>query len=57
MAIARWGRIAVAMSLAEDAYVIERGRVVLHGPGRELLDSEAIRSAYLGVVAGPRAST
>jgi branched-chain amino acid transport system ATP-binding protein len=43
--------VAKALALAEDAYVIERGRVVLHGRGRELLDTEAIRAAYLGVAA------
>jgi len=46
--------VGKALALAEDAYVIERGRVVLHGPARGLLDSEAIRAAYLGVAAGPR---
>jgi branched-chain amino acid transport system ATP-binding protein len=40
--------VARALALAEDAYVIERGRVVLHGPARALLDSEAVRAAYLG---------
>jgi branched-chain amino acid transport system ATP-binding protein len=40
--------VAKALALAEDAYVIERGRVVLHGPARALLDSEDIRAAYLG---------
>ena len=46
--------VAQALALAEDAYVIERGRVVLHGPARTLLDSEAVRAAYLGVAAGLR---
>ena len=46
--------VAKALVLAEDAYVIERGRVVLSGRARDLLDSEAIRAAYLGVAA-PRA--
>jgi branched-chain amino acid transport system ATP-binding protein len=47
--------VAQALVLAESAYVIERGRVVLHGPAAELLDSEQIRVAYLGVAAGTRA--
>ena len=44
--------VGKALALAESAYVIERGHVVLHGPARALLDSEAIRTAYLGVAAG-----
>jgi branched-chain amino acid transport system ATP-binding protein len=40
--------VARALALAEDAYVMERGRVVLQGPARRLLDSEEIRVAYLG---------
>ena len=43
-----------ALALAEEAYVIERGRVALHGPSRELLGSDAVRTAYLGVAAGSR---
>jgi branched-chain amino acid transport system ATP-binding protein len=40
--------VAKALAMADTAYVIERGRVVLHGPARSLLDSPEIRSAYLG---------
>jgi branched-chain amino acid transport system ATP-binding protein len=40
--------VAKALAIAEDAYVIERGRVVLRGPARALLDSEQVRAAYLG---------
>jgi len=43
--------VARALTLAESAYVIERGRVVLHGPAATLLDSEQVRAAYLGVAA------
>ena len=46
--------VAQALALAETAYVIERGRVVLHGPARALLDSEAVRAAYLGMASGNR---
>ena len=45
--------VGKALALAEEAYVIERGRVVLHGPARELLGSDAVRAAYLGVGAAP----
>ena len=40
--------VAKALAIAEDAYVIERGRVVLHGPARALLESDDLRAAYLG---------
>ena len=40
--------VAKALAMADDAYVIERGRVVLHGPARSLLDSAEVRAAYLG---------
>jgi branched-chain amino acid transport system ATP-binding protein len=40
--------VAKALAIAEDAYVMERGRVVLRGPARDLLNSEQVRAAYLG---------
>ena len=40
--------VAKALALADRAYVIERGRVVAYGPARTLLDSPAVRAAYLG---------
>jgi branched-chain amino acid transport system ATP-binding protein len=40
--------VAKALALADHAYVIERGRVVTHGPARALLDSPEVRAAYLG---------
>jgi branched-chain amino acid transport system ATP-binding protein len=40
--------VGKALAIAEDAYVIERGRVVLRGPARDLLDSDRVREAYLG---------
>jgi branched-chain amino acid transport system ATP-binding protein len=43
--------VAQALALAERAHVLERGRVVLSGPAHALLDSEAVRAAYLGVAA------
>ena len=38
-----------ALSIADHAYVIESGEVVLSGSGRELLDNERVREAYLGI--------
>ncbi len=41
--------VAAALKLAERAYVLENGRVVMSGTGSELLDDERIRQAYLGL--------
>jgi branched-chain amino acid transport system ATP-binding protein len=40
--------VARALAIAEHAYVVERGRVVLQGSAREVLDSAHLRAAYLG---------
>ncbi len=37
-----------ALSVADRAYVLETGKVVMSGTGRELLTSDEIRKAYLG---------
>lgn len=37
-----------ALHLADRAYVIEQGRVVSSGTGKELLDSPVVQQAYLG---------
>ncbi|MFE0674298.1 ABC transporter ATP-binding protein [Streptomyces sp. NPDC058867] len=37
-----------ALALADRAYVMETGRIVLTGGGRELLHDESVRKAYLG---------
>ena len=37
-----------ALSIADRAYVLEIGRIVKTGSGKELLDDEDIRRAYLG---------
>jgi branched-chain amino acid transport system ATP-binding protein len=38
-----------ALGLAERGYVLQTGRVVLEGPSQELLGSELVRTAYLGM--------
>jgi branched-chain amino acid transport system ATP-binding protein len=38
-----------ALHLADRAYVLETGRIVREGPGRDLLKDEEIRRAYLGM--------
>ena len=37
-----------SLKLANRAYVLENGRIVLEGAGSELLDDQRIREAYLG---------
>ncbi|WP_203338188.1 ABC transporter ATP-binding protein [Nocardioides limicola] len=39
---------SMALSMADYAYVLENGRVSLHGPGAELRDSDEVRRLYLG---------
>jgi branched-chain amino acid transport system ATP-binding protein len=39
----------VALAIADRGYVIETGRIVMSGPGKELLNDQRIRGAYLGV--------
>lgn len=38
-----------ALEIATRGYVIQTGRIVQSGTARELLDSEAVRKAYLGL--------
>ena len=38
----------MALSIADYAYVLETGRIVLEGPAQELLRNDDVRKAYLG---------
>ena len=38
----------MALQIADRAYVLESGRIVMTGTGKELAESEEIRKAYLG---------
>jgi branched-chain amino acid transport system ATP-binding protein len=38
----------MALEIADTAYVMESGRIVLAGSGKALLDDERVRRAYLG---------
>ena len=40
--------VRASLAIAATAYVLETGRVVLSGTGRELLEDERVRQAYLG---------
>ncbi len=41
--------VQTALELADRGYVIANGRVALEGPSTDLLQSEEIREAYLGI--------
>lgn len=38
----------MALSIASRAYVLETGRIILSGTGKELLGNQRVREAYLG---------
>jgi branched-chain amino acid transport system ATP-binding protein len=38
-----------SLSISDRGYVLEHGRIVLEGTGKELLDNPQIREAYLGI--------
>lgn len=46
--------LQVVKALAEDAIVLEGGRVVYQGKARDLLNSEELTTQYLGVSAGSK---
>jgi branched-chain amino acid transport system ATP-binding protein len=39
-----------ALQIADYCYVLETGSIVLEGPGKELLDNEDVKKAYLGKI-------
>ncbi|NGO55521.1 ABC transporter ATP-binding protein [Allomesorhizobium camelthorni] len=41
---------AMALEIADRAYVMENGRIALAGTGQELIENDRVRRAYLGVV-------
>ena len=41
--------VAVSLKISERAYVLENGRIVMSGPGTELLHNDRVRQAYLGL--------
>ena len=40
---------ALALDIADEAYVLELGRIVLSGTGKELAENPQVESAYLGL--------
>ncbi len=47
--------VKVALAVATDAYVMERGRIVLHGAAAELAEDERIAHFYFGTLPGAAA--
>jgi branched-chain amino acid transport system ATP-binding protein len=47
--------VAKALAIADAAYVMERGEIVMQGPAAQLLRSERLREAYLGAEVVPHA--
>jgi len=41
--------VAQSLALAHRGYVLENGRIVLHGSGAELLADDGVRKAYIGL--------
>ena len=41
----------MALHIADRAYVMENGRISMEGTGKELLENEKVREAYLGAAA------
>ena len=41
--------VALSLKMANRAYVLENGRIVLSGPGQDLLQDDRVREAYLGL--------
>ena len=39
----------MSLKISQRAYVLETGRIVLSGTGDEVLASERVRQAYLGL--------
>jgi branched-chain amino acid transport system ATP-binding protein len=41
--------VAASLAIASQAYVLENGRVVIQGRGKDVLHDERVREAYLGL--------
>ncbi len=39
----------IALEMAQRAYILENGRVALHGKGGDLLQNDKVRESYLGI--------
>ena len=41
--------VARALTLVQRAYVLESGKVIMHGPSAELANNKQVQAAYLGI--------
>jgi branched-chain amino acid transport system ATP-binding protein len=41
--------VARALTLVQRAYVLESGKVIMHGSSAELANNKKVQSAYLGI--------
>jgi branched-chain amino acid transport system ATP-binding protein len=48
---------AMALDVADTAYMLEVGRIALSGPSAELIESDEVRERYLGIGSAKRAAT
>lgn len=42
-------KVQEALEIADRGYVLQTGRIVAHGAGKELLESDLVKKAYLGM--------
>jgi branched-chain amino acid transport system ATP-binding protein len=42
-------KVRHALEIARRAYVLENGRITLEGVGKELLENDCVKEAYLGM--------
>ena len=42
-------KVQEALEIADRGYVIQNGRVIISGTGKELLESETVKKAYMGL--------
>jgi len=42
-------KVTEVLKLVDRGYVLQRGQIILEGKGEELLESDMIRKAYLGL--------
>ena len=42
-------KVQEALELADRGYILQTGRIIMEGTGQELLESDIVRSAYLGM--------
>jgi len=41
--------VQMALVVSDHAYVLERGRITIEGPAREVRGMEQVRKSYLGL--------